>query len=123
MKLIRHRYLAPAGKRRELLDDRGVNLSASASRMPIFVDATSGTGKSRLLGRLFGWQAFRDGMPLVILDPHGVTIDNFLDKLTRLPPTVPRVIREKLWQRIRYVDMSGEGGYVTPFPTLLSSWE
>ena len=76
----------------------------------------SGLAKSRFLGRLLSWQDFIDGVPLVILDPHGVTIDNFLDKLSRLPLTVPREIREKLWQRIRYVDMSGKLGYVIPFP-------
>jgi HEPN domain-containing protein len=84
--------------------------------MPLFMAAGSGSGKSRFLGRLLAWQDFINGVPLVILDPHGVTIENFLDKLSRLPFTVSERMRERLWQRIRYVDMSGEQGYVVPFP-------
>jgi len=84
--------------------------------MPVFMGAGSGTGKSRLLGRLVGWQDLYRGNSQVILDPHGVTIDNLLDKLARLPRDVPKEIRERLWRRIRYVDMSGKSGYIVPFP-------
>jgi DNA helicase HerA-like ATPase len=91
-------------------------LPAEARRMPVFMSASSGSGKSRFLGRLLALQDFLDGYPLVILDPHGVMIDNLLDKLSRLPVTIPEEIRRQLWQRIRYVDMSGKLGYVVPFP-------
>lgn len=93
-----------------------VSLSDTARRMPVFVDAGPGSGKSRLLGRGFVWQDFMRHTPGIVLDPHGVTIDNFLDKLTRLPENVPLELRQRLWNRIRYVDMSGGLDYVTPFP-------
>ncbi|HEX9987304.1 MAG TPA: hypothetical protein VGE45_02365 [Chloroflexia bacterium] len=74
--------------------------------------AGKGSGKSRLLGRLLCWLDFIRGVPLVILDPNGPSIDNFLDKLTRLPPAY----QKQLWKRIIYVDMSGRGGHVVSFP-------
>jgi hypothetical protein len=80
--------------------------------MGIHIMAGKGAGKSRLLGRVISWQDFIRGVPLVIFDPHGPTIDNFLDKLTRLPAEVQR----QLWPRVLYVDMSGSGGRVIPFP-------
>ena len=91
-------------------------LPSEARRMPVFMGASSGSGKSRFLGRLLSPQDILDGYPLVILDPHGVMIDNLLDKLSRLPATIPEEIRRQLWQRIRYVDMSGKGGHIVPFP-------
>ena len=94
----------------------GIRLSEDGRRMPVFLSAGSGSGKSRLLGRLLVWQDFLNGTPLVVLDPHGVTIDNFLDKLSRLPRDVPKHVRQHLWGRIRYVDMSGSYGRVFPFP-------
>lgn len=87
-------------------------LSDRARRMPIFLRAGSGSGKSRLMGRILSWQDFVRGIPLVIIDPHGPTIDNFLDKIIRLPAE----LQERLWPRVRYVDMSGRYGSVTPFP-------
>ena len=91
-------------------------LSSEARRMPVFMGAGSGSGKSRFLGRLLSPQDVLNGYPLVILDPHGVMIDNLLDKLRRLPATIPEEVRRQLWQRIRYVDMSGKGGHIVPFP-------
>lgn len=116
MKWARLRYTSTARELQTLLDTRGMRLSKSSRRTPIFMAAGIGAGKSRFLGRLLAWQDFYNGVPLVILDPHGVTIDNFLDKLSRLSAVVPEGDRQKLWQRIRYVDMSGQSGYVTPFP-------
>lgn len=94
----------------------GVWLTDDSRRMPVFLAAGPGSGKSRLLGRLLAWQDFINGVPLVILDPHGVTIDNFIDKLSRLPEQFPEHVRRTLWQRIRYVDVSGYYGSVVPFP-------
>lgn len=80
--------------------------------MGIHIQAGKGSGKSRMMGRLIAWLDFVRGVPLVIFDPHGPTIDNFLDKLTRMP----REIQERLWHRVIYVDMSGRSGQVIPFP-------
>jgi hypothetical protein len=58
----------------------------------------------------------------VIFDPNGATIDAYLAALSLL---VARLAgsgqlspadQERLWRRVRYVDMSGSFGYVTPFP-------
>jgi len=80
--------------------------------MGIHLLAGKGSGKSRLMGRIIAWLDFVRGIPLVIFDPHGPTIDNFLDKLTRMP----RSIQQQLWPRVLYVDMSGRFGHVIPFP-------
>ena len=87
-------------------------LPDDARSMGIHVQAGKGSGKSRLMGRLIAWLDFIRGVPLVIFDPHGPTIDNFLDKVTRMP----REIQERLWPRILYLDMSGRSGHVIPFP-------
>jgi hypothetical protein len=64
------------------------------------------------MGRIIAFLDFIQMVPTVILDPHGGTIDNFLDRMMRLP----RVYQEKLWQRVIYVDMSGHWGNIVPFP-------
>jgi len=87
-------------------------ITDQARSMGIHIMAGKGTGKSRLMGRVIAWLDFIRGVAQVIFDPHGLTIDNFLDKLIRLP----REIQEKLWRRVVYVDMSGKSGYVVPFP-------
>ena len=87
-------------------------LPDDARTMGIHIQAGKGSGKSRLMGRLIAWFDFIRGVPLVIFDPHGPTIDNFLDKITRMP----RGIQERLWPRVLYVDMSGHSGQVIPFP-------
>lgn len=82
-----------------------------------------GSGKSRVTGRFIGWSDFRHGRPLVMLDPTGSMIDNFLDKLIRLPYLLrdqlhlclPDTFYEQLWARIIYVDMSAKD-YIVPFP-------
>ena len=89
-----------------------LRMSSSARRMPIFMAASSGAGKSRFQGRLLAPQDILNGYPLVILDPHGQTIDNLLDKLRRLPATIPEEVLRRLWRRVRYVDMSGKMGYL-----------
>lgn len=101
--LRRHRRHLPSGLR--VLPDE-------ARSMGLSVWATRGAGKSRMLGRLIGWQDFFQGVPLVILDPIGGTIDNFLDKVSRRPPRE----RAALWTRIRYVNMNGQDGRVVPWP-------
>jgi hypothetical protein len=51
--------------------------------MGIYLLAGRGTGKSRLLGRKIAMADFLAGIPQVIIDPVGATIDNFLDKVVR----------------------------------------
>ena len=91
---------------------RIVRLSGRALFEKLHQMGEAGSGKSRFLGRVLCWLRFRYCHPQVILDPTGGTIDNFFDKLIRLP----RERQEQLWPRVRYVDMSGKGGYVVPFP-------
>ena len=74
--------------------------------------AEAGAGKSRFMGRVLAWLLFLRHVPQIILDPTGGTIDNFIDKIIRLP----REQQEQLWPRVLYVDMSGKGRYVVPFP-------
>ena len=61
-------------------------------------------------------QDYLAGFPQVIFDPVGATIDNFLDKVTRFLQYIPAAERDLFWDRIIYVDMSGKGGCITPFP-------
>jgi len=91
-------------------------LSRSARSMGIYVLAGRGTGKSRLMGRKIAMQDYLAGFPQVVFDPVGATIDNFLDKVTRFLQYIPAAERDLFWDRIIYVDMSGKGGYITPFP-------
>jgi len=87
-------------------------LPDTARNMGIHVLAGKGAGKSRMIGRCIAWNDFIRGIPVVILDPVGPTIDNFLDKVIRLP----REYQKQLGRRILYVDMSGSCGRVTPMP-------
>ena len=91
---------------------RLVRLSNRALFDKLHLTGEAGSGKSRFLGRVLGWLLFLRGRPQVILDPTGGTIDNFFDKLVRLP----RKDQERHWPRVRYVDMSGKGERVVPFP-------
>jgi hypothetical protein len=74
--------------------------------------AAKGTGKSTGLGRRLCIGDFDRDMPLIVLDPLGGTIDHFLDVLLRRPLSR----RKEDGKRLRYVQMSGESGSVTPFP-------
>jgi hypothetical protein len=74
--------------------------------------AEAGAGKSRWLGRVLAWQLLLHRIPTIVIDPTGGVVDNFLDKLIRLP----REYQEQLWPRVIYVDMSGKGAYTVPFP-------
>jgi hypothetical protein len=77
-------------------------LPDKARSMSIHIAAGRGSGKSRLLGRILAFLDYVRGVPLVIWDPVGATIDNFIDKLTRLPREVQE--RSRIWDRIIYVD-------------------
>jgi hypothetical protein len=92
------------------------SLSRSSRSMGIYVLAGRGTGKSRLLGRKIAMQDFLAGIPQVIFDPVGATIDNFLDKVTWFLHDFPQLDPAPIWDRIISVDMSGKAGYITGFP-------
>lgn len=79
--------------------------------MGIYFVASKGSGKSRALGRWLAKQDCLRGIPQVIIDPVGGTIDNLLDCLLRLPVEQQR----QIWPRIVYVDL-GAQDYVVPLP-------
>ena len=87
-------------------------ISDNSRRNKIHMMAESGAGKSRWLGRVLAWQLLIRGKPQIIIDPTGGTIANLFDKIIRLPGEY----QKRLWGRVKYVDMSGKGGYVMPFP-------
>lgn len=80
----------------------------------LFVRAGSGSGKSVFLGRIVCFQYFLRGIPQVIIDPMGALAENLFLQVALLPIEV----RERLWPRLIYVDMSGRGDRVVPFPLL-----
>ena len=90
-------------------------IPASARVMGLYLVASRGSGKSRMLGRVIAWQDFLAGIPQVIIDPVGGTIDNFLDKVAHFLQYVPKSQQYRFWQRIRYVDM-GSKEFIVPFP-------
>jgi len=108
--VARRQPISPSVDRR--ISDRLLWVPDTARRNKIHIMAESGAGKSRFLGRVLAWLLFLRRTPQVILDPTGGTVMNLLDKVIRLP----RSYQEHLWPRLRYVDMSGGGGYVVPFP-------
>ncbi len=91
--------------------DRLHLLPDSALKNGIHIVGGPGSGKSRLMGRAIGWQAFVRGKPLVILDPTGGIVANLIDKMARLHQEQ----RQKLWRRIQYVD-AGAADFVVPTP-------
>jgi len=97
----------PSKPKRRLL-----SLLLDALLNKIHLMAEAGAGKSRWLGRCLTWQLLLYGIPTVVIDPTGGVVDNFFDKLSRLP----REVQQSLWKRVVYADMSGKGGYVPAFP-------
>ena len=84
-----------------------------ARNMGIHIQAGRGSGKSILMGRLLALYDFLRGLPVVIFDPVGATIDNFLDALSRIDVADQEAFG--LPRRLLYVDMAG-GERVVPFP-------
>jgi hypothetical protein len=91
-------------------------ISRSSRSMGIYLLAGRGTGKSRLLGRQIALEDFLAGIPQCVIDPVGATIDNFLDTVLWFLQRLPASQHPYVLQRIRYVDMSGKGGVIVPFP-------
>ncbi|MBK7782863.1 MAG: hypothetical protein IPJ58_19200 [Ardenticatenia bacterium] len=83
----------------------------------IAIHAGSGSGKSVLIGRVACLQDLGRGIPQLVLDPQGPLIDNLLIGLLQLPVREMR----KLLSRVIYIDMSGQGDRVVPFPILYKS--
>lgn len=112
-RLLLARNQRGSGKRSVPSSRRNLVRIPDASRgMGLSLWAARGAGKSRTLGRFVAFQDFYRGVPLVILDPIGGTIDNFLDKISRRPLAE----RIELWRRVRYVNMNGQDGRVIPWP-------
>ena len=109
-----------------LMQNRSDNfIPRSARKQGITIINAKGGGKSRLSGREITFQDMWDGVPTIILDPMGGTIDEFLDKTQRVLAQLRRqgqITAEEeqhFWKtRIRYCDMSARNGYVTRFPAL-----
>lgn len=80
----------------------------------IHMVAGKGSGKSWTLGRNLAYGDVIRYIPTILIDPEGKTIDYFLDKINQLPSAE----RDAIIARIRYIDMLGRDGYVTPFPLL-----
>src|SRR4051794_23400411 len=89
-----------------------IAIPSVARAMGIHFVAPRGAGKSRDMGRLIAFKDFLAGIPLIIIDPTGPTIDNFLDKLMYLDPEDQRI----LGKRIKYLDMSGKSKPAPGFP-------
>src|SRR5689334_5328801 len=90
----------------------GLVLGDDIRSMGAHLVAGKGAGKSRLLGRFIAWQDFLRQTPLIVFDPFGPVIDNFLDKLLWLPAAE----QQKLASRIVYVPTAGMAGRIIPFP-------
>jgi hypothetical protein len=86
-------------------------LPDKARNMGIALRGGKGSGKSTLMGML-AWLDFVRGVPLVVIDPVGTVIDSLLYRICRLP----REYQNQLWPRVLYADMSGNYGFVVPFP-------
>jgi len=103
---------APIAPRRTL-DDIFVLSDADRNR-GLGIHAGSGSGKSEFLGKVLCFQDLWRGVPQVVFDPHGPLVDALLVQLGSLG----KKARRKALKRLVYVDMSGRGSRVAPFPLL-----
>lgn len=87
----------------------------SARKMGCLALASKGAGKSTLLA-MIAWQDYISGTPQCILDPIGGTVDAFLHRVLRFLQHIPKELHEHFWKRIVYVDVSGQDGFIVPFP-------
>ena len=65
---------------------------------------------------MVAWGDFLSGIPQLICDPIGTTIDNFLHKLVTELHYLPESEQRKYRERVRYFDLSGSDGYVLKLP-------
>lgn len=75
------------------------------------ISGTRGVGKSQLL-KVLTWLNFtHHGVPTILIDPVGATIDAVLAQIPRFHPDDQR----RLWRRVRYVNLSPQE-FVVPLP-------
>jgi hypothetical protein len=91
-------------------------ITNSARNMGVYVLGGRGTGKSWLLALVIAWQDFLVGRPQVIFDPLGTVSQYFFYKLVRTLSYLPKAKHAQYWERVKYCDLSGREGFVTPFP-------
>lgn len=83
------------------------------------VQAGPGSGKSRFIGRDVVYRDILSGIPGLVIDPSGGLVDNVLDKLLMLSERAPPEVSQRLWDRVLYIDMSGNAyGHCYPLPLL-----
>src|SRR4051794_37019325 len=120
--------LTPSQTRRTLAQSRPwaekISLPAAARVMGIFMAATRGTGKSTVLGRHIAFSDFHrsrldECVPVVIIDPVGGTIDNFLDKIGQ----EDHATRKALFERVCYIEMHGLDDRVFPWPIFTGAFK
>lgn len=94
------------------LAERQVRVSDSARSMGMWVLAGRGSGKSRFVGRKLLVEDYRRGVPTVVFDPIGGTIQNFLDTFLKMPAEEAY----RALSRVVCADMAGSETHVFPFP-------
>jgi hypothetical protein len=91
-------------------------ITNSSRNMGIYVLGGKGTGKSWVLSLVIALQDFLAKRPQVIFVPSGSTGRYFLHKLVNILSYLPQAEREKLWERVCYIDMHATYGFACPFP-------
>src|SRR5689334_17339269 len=84
----------------------------SVRDLGVHIAAARGHGKSQLIGSYFVPQDILQGIPTIVIDPIGETINYILSKIARLKSS----LQEEIWPHITYIDLAGRSGYVSPFP-------
>ena len=107
---IGNRQLAPVQGFRSDLESRFIIPDSFRDR-GIHIVAGSGSGKSLWMGILAMWDLLR-GVPQVVFDPTGAMIDAILLNIAQLP----KQQRQRIWPRVRYIDMSGRSNPVPRWP-------
>lgn len=111
----------------------GCDVALYHASRPSGVHIVGGKGsmKSRFMGKWLAYDDVENQIPTIMIDPanRNGLIDNFLDavdaqiergELDSISVEQKRISEKALdmEDRIRYIDMSGSSGYVTPFPFL-----
>ncbi len=92
-------------------------------KLGIFILGGKGSGKSRIAGRVIAFLDFIHNIPLVLFDPNGSLINEFIDKLCRYLGEQRRQgmteeEEQQVWDRIRYCDLSGKDPYSSKWPAI-----
>lgn len=89
---------------RASLEKQSLFLSDSARAMQLIVPASRGAGKSRFFGRVLAPQDILRGIPTIIFDSVGGTVDELFAKLDTLPDEDKRSVAA----RILYINTSSD---------------